>query len=109
MQQVEVRAQRAKKSTAIAWGFGGISVGIKNNLLGVWVLYYYNEVLGVDAYLVSLALAIALVVDAISDPLVGVWSDRTRSRWGMTPLYLCGYRAFHPLLLSHTAGPWRRQ
>ena len=99
MQEIKVRAQRAKKSTAIAWGFGGISVGIKNNLLGVWILYYYNEVLGVDAYLVSLALAIALVVDAISDPLVGVWSDRTRSRWGRRHPFI--YAAIVPFTLSY--------
>ena len=52
MQQTEVRAQRASKSTSLAWSFGSISGGIKNNLLGVWILYYYNQVLGVDAYLV---------------------------------------------------------
>ena len=39
----------------LAWAFGSISVGIKNNLLGVWILFYYNQVLGLDAYLVSSA------------------------------------------------------
>ena len=99
MQQTEVRAQRASKSTSLAWSFGSISVGIKNNLLGVWILYYYNQVLGVDAYLVSIALFIALVVDALSDPLVGVWSDRTRSRWGRRHPFL--YAAIIPFTLSY--------
>ena len=40
---------------------------------------YYNQVLGLDAYLVTIALAIALIFDAISDPLVGIWSDRILS------------------------------
>ena len=35
--------------TRLAWAFGSISVGIKNNLLGVWILFYYNQVLGLDA------------------------------------------------------------
>ena len=48
---------RANRSTSLSWAFGGISVGIKNNLLGVWILFYYNQVLGLDAYLVSIALA----------------------------------------------------
>lgn len=99
MQQTEVRAQRASKSTSLAWSFGSISVGIKNNLLGVWILYYYNQVLGVDAYLVSIALFIALVVDALSDPLVGVWSDRTRSRWGRRHPFI--YAAIVPFTLSY--------
>ena len=37
--------------------------------------------MGVSAYLVSLALMIALI-DALSDPLIGYLSDNTRSRWG---------------------------
>ena len=82
------------------YGFGSISVGIKNNLLGTWLLIYYNQVLGLDAILVSGAIAIALVVDAISDPFVGIWSDRVRSRWGrrhpfmyasIIPFSLCYY------------------
>ena len=99
MPQAKIRAQQAANSTALAWGFGGVSVGIKNNLLGVWILYYYSEVLGVDAYLVALALAVALVVDAISDPLVGIWSDRTRSRWGRRHPFI--YAAIAPFTLSY--------
>ena len=69
MPHAKIRAQQAANSTALAWGFGGVSVGIKNNLLGVWILYYYSEVLGVDAYLVALALAVAL--GALELDLVG--------------------------------------
>ena len=99
---VEERIQVAKASNSTIWtyGFGSISVGIKNNLLGTWLLIYYNQVLGLDALLVSSAIAIALVVDAISDPFVGIWSDRVRSRWGrrhpfmyasIIPFSLCYY------------------
>ena len=54
------------------YGFGSIGVGIKNNLLGTWLLFYYNAVLGLEAWLVTLAIGIALVIDAISDPFVGI-------------------------------------
>ena len=87
---VEERIQVAKASNSTVWtyGFGSISVGIKNNLLGTWLLIYYNQVLGLDALLVSSAIAIALVVDAISDPFVGIWSDRVRSRWGLSLIHI---------------------
>ena len=90
---------RANRSTSLSWAFGGISVGIKNNLLGVWILFYYNQVLGLDAYLVSIALAIALVIDAISDPIVGVWSDRVRTRWGRRHPFM--YAAVVPFTASY--------
>ena len=75
-------AQRASKSTQFFYGFGSISVGIKNNLLGSFLLIYYNQVLGMDAMTVSIAFFIALMIDAISDPLIGIWSDRTQTKYG---------------------------
>lgn len=45
-------------------------------------MVYYNAVLGIPATSVGAALAAALVVDAVSDPAVGAWSDRTKTRWG---------------------------
>ena len=95
----KLNADRASPLTSLAWGFGGISVGIKNNLLGVWLLFYYNQVLGLDAYLVSIALACALVIDAISDPVVGIWSDRVRTRWGRRHPFM--YVAIVPFALSY--------
>ena len=32
--------------------------------------------------LVGIALASGLFINAVFDPLIGSWSDRTRSRWG---------------------------
>ncbi len=99
MRNPDISAAKSDNRTALAWGFGGISVGIKNNLLSVWLLYYYNQVLGLDGYLVSVALAIALVFDAISDPLIGIWSDRTASRWGRRHPFM--YAAIIPFTLSY--------
>ena len=82
MAEGDIRAQKASPFTQFYYGFGSISVGIKNNLLGTFLLIYYNQVLGLPASLAALALFIALVFDAITDPLIGMWSDRTNSRWG---------------------------
>lgn len=43
---------------------------------------FYTQILGVPAGMVSLALMLALVVDAFLDPIVGYWSDNFRSKWG---------------------------
>lgn len=63
-------------------GLGSIAYGIKDNGFSTFLLIYYNQVLGMDAKLVSFALLVALVLDAFVDPVVGHMSDRTYTRWG---------------------------
>jgi GPH family glycoside/pentoside/hexuronide:cation symporter len=69
-------------STKLAYGFGAVAYGVKNNGFDYFLLLFYSQVMGVDAPLVGLALLIALLFDAFSDPIVGYLSDNTHSRWG---------------------------
>ncbi len=63
-------------------GFGAVAFGVKDNGFSFFLLIFYNQVLGMDAVLVSFALLIALLVDAVVDPILGNLSDRTYTRWG---------------------------
>ena len=99
MAEQEVKAQGASLNTMFTYGIGSMAVGIKNNLLGTFLLIYFNQVLGLPAILAASAMAIALVVDAISDPMVGIWSDRVRSRWGRRHPFI--YAAIIPFALSY--------
>lgn len=69
-------------ATKISYGFGAIAYGVKDNGFGFFLLIFYSQVLGVDARLIGLAMTIALFLDALSDPVVGYWSDNFRSKWG---------------------------
>jgi glycoside/pentoside/hexuronide:cation symporter, GPH family len=68
----------------IFWFYGSASVayGIKDNAFSYLLLIFANQVLGVPGYLAAIALAIAMVWDAVSDLLLGHWSDKTSSRLG---------------------------
>ena len=68
--------------TKLAYGFGAVAYGIKDNGFSVFLLIFYQQVMGLDAGLVGLMLLLALVADALIDPVIGHLSDRTRSRWG---------------------------
>lgn len=59
-----------------------MAYGIKNNAFSYLLLIYANQVLGIPGYLASLALAIAMLWDALSDLLLGHWSDKTSSKLG---------------------------
>ncbi len=102
MQEVQpLKAQRASSGTLNALGFGAIAIGVKNHVFGGWLLVYYNQVLGLDPARAGLALALALVVDAITDPLVGVWSDRAHTRWGRRHPFM--YAGIIPFAVSFYA------
>ena len=45
-------------------------------------MLFYNQVLGVSPALVGMAFLIVSILDAVADPIVGLWSDRFHSRWG---------------------------
>ena len=64
------------------YGFGSVAYGVKDNGFSYFLLFYYNQVLGLPGAYAGTAILIAMIFDAISDPLVGVWSDNTHSRWG---------------------------
>lgn len=76
--------------TKLAYGFGSVAYGVKDQGFSYFLLLFYSQVIGIDARLVGLAITTALVFDAISDPIVGYWSDNLRSRWGRRHPFMYG-------------------
>ena len=70
------------------YGIGEETPGIKNAAFGTFLLFYYQQIVGVSGTLTGVALAIALFFDAISDPVTGAISDRTHSGWGRRHPYI---------------------
>ena len=66
----------------ILYGIGSIAFGVHLVILTSTLLLFYNQVVGLPAAWVGGAMALTLIFDAICDPLIGEWSDHTRSRWG---------------------------
>ena len=58
-------------STKLYYGFGAVAFGVKQNGFAFFLLMYYNQVLGLPEKSVGLAIMVALMFDAISDPIVG--------------------------------------
>ena len=85
--------------TKLSYGAGAAAFGIKDAGFGYFLLMFYSQVIGIDARLVGLALTIALVFDAISDPIVGYWSDNFRSRWGRRHLFM--YASAVPITIAY--------
>jgi glycoside/pentoside/hexuronide:cation symporter, GPH family len=82
----------------LAYGLGAVAYGVKDNGFAVFLLIFYNQVIGLSAQLVGLAVMIALIIDAFIDPLIGHLSDRTNTHWGRRHPWL--YASLIPVGLS---------
>ena len=65
-----------------AYALGAVGKDMVYMLSSSYVLYYYQDLLGVSAIAMGAILLFARVFDAFNDPVMGVLVARTRSRWG---------------------------
>ena len=71
-------------------GFGVCDLGgnLYFTVIAFWLMNYLTDTVGLSAALAGTVVLIGRVWDAVTDPAVGVVSDRTRSRWGRRRPYL---------------------
>jgi Na+/melibiose symporter-like transporter len=75
----------------VFYASGAVANGVKTDAFTFFLLFFYSNVIGLSPGLASLAIFIALMVDAFTDPLMGVISDRTRHKFGRRhPYFLLG-------------------
>jgi glycoside/pentoside/hexuronide:cation symporter, GPH family len=89
---------RVSLGTRAFLGVGLAAEGTQNVAFNVFVLFYYNNVLGLSGTWTGAALFIALCLDAVMDPLVGSLSDSWRSRLGRRHPFM--YASVVPMAIS---------
>jgi Na+/melibiose symporter-like transporter len=102
----EAAADQVSLRTKLAFGIGSSAEAICLYSFGLLSMLYYNQVLGLNATLAGLAPTLALIFDAISDPLIGSISDRFKAKkWGRRhpflffaplPIAICFFAIFNP-------------
>jgi glycoside/pentoside/hexuronide:cation symporter, GPH family len=85
--------------TKLFYGFGSVAYGVKDNGFSFLLLLYYNQVLGLPEHWVGAGIMLALVLDAISDPIVGYASDHLHSRWGRRHPFM--YASAVPVMIAY--------
>ncbi len=99
-------AARLRTSLVLAYGAGSIGSGIISTVPGLLLLFYLTDTLGVPAGLAGVAVLLPRLLDLVSDPIVGAWSDRHRGRWGRRrPFLLAGALALPPCFVALFAAP----
>jgi Na+/melibiose symporter-like transporter len=82
MAEAAARGSITSVRTKIFYGLGSVAFGVKDNGFQTILLPFYNQVMHLPPQLVGAALAIAMMFDAVFDPIVGNFSDHLRTRWG---------------------------
>lgn len=72
----------------LGYGLGDMASNFYLGFFGLFLLYYYTDVYGLAPAAVGFMLLISKVIDAVSDPGVGLLADRTESKWGKYRPYL---------------------
>ena len=70
------------------YSVGAIANGIKSDMFTFFLLFFYSRVIGLDPLLTAIAISGALIVDSITDPLMGTISDRTNTKLGRRHPYM---------------------
>jgi glycoside/pentoside/hexuronide:cation symporter, GPH family len=84
------RSPRLSLATKLAFGAGDAGAGITSTLLVFSFLVFLTDVAHLKPGLASSVLAIGKIWDAFNDPIIGVLSDRTRSKWGRRHAWMIG-------------------
>jgi GPH family glycoside/pentoside/hexuronide:cation symporter len=86
----QARAVPLSRRFKAAYGAGAMADGIVTAGFGFFLLFYLTAVCGMSGTLAGTAKMIALLVDAVLDPAIGLASDRIRSRWGRRLPFMVG-------------------
>lgn len=66
----------------VSYGLGAVGKDMVYMLSASYILYYYQDILGVSAIAMGVILMAARIFDAFNDPLMGVLVAKTRTKWG---------------------------
>lgn len=90
MSQINTRSNTAPLSFGekVGYGVGDMAANFYMGFFGLFLLYFYTDVFGISPAAAGTMLLVTKVIDAFSDPVMGLIADRTQSRWGRYRPYL---------------------
>ena len=72
----------------VGYGLGDMASNFYMGFFGIFLLIYYTDVFGISPAAAGTMFLVTKIVDAITDPAMGLIADRTSTRWGKYRPYL---------------------
>ena len=89
-----------------AYGIGAVGKDMVYMLSASYVLYYFQDIMGVSAIAMGIILLVARVFDAFNDPIMGIIVAKTKTKWGkFRPWLLIGTITNAVILIMMFAAP----
>lgn len=82
------KAERLPLRVKLGFGIGDLGGNLYFTVIAFWLLNYLTDTVGMAAVLAGVVAGIGKAWDAVTDPVMGYISDRTRTRWGRRRPYL---------------------
>lgn len=81
-QEVIALQKQLTQKEKYSFGFGAFGKDLVVNLIGIYLMYYLTDILGIAASFVGTLYFVARIWDAINDPIMGMIVDKTKTKWG---------------------------
>jgi glycoside/pentoside/hexuronide:cation symporter, GPH family len=107
---VSIGEPRTPARVRFSYGFASVAGNAITQTWSLWLVYFYappsdatiaarvSDAWGLDArVLLGLTLTVARLIEALDDPLIGYWTDRTKSRWGRRLPFIVAFTPFWAL------------
>lgn len=75
-------------SRRIGYGFGDMASSMFWKIFSYYLPFFYSNVFGLSLVDAGVLVLVTRIWDAVSDPMMGIIADRTRTRWGKYRPYL---------------------
>jgi len=111
MPQTLPKEKRLSFWTKLVYGTGDWSGSSYGTLRQIFYAIFLTDVVGLEPRLASVAALLGIIWDAVNDPLVGILTDRVRTRWGRRRPFLLIFAVPYGLsfILLWWAPPWHSQ
>ena len=88
LKYIEMTSAKLSVKEKIGYSLGDTASHFVWDMVGFWLLFFYTDVYGISAAAAGTIMLIARFWDMAIDPVIGVISDRTNTRWGKFRPYI---------------------
>lgn len=83
-----IKTARLSFIEKVGYGIGDMASNFYMGFFGIFLLYYYTDVYGISPAAAGTMFLVTKIIDAFTDPAMGLIADRTTTKWGKYRPYL---------------------